>query len=218
MRILVTGGSRGIGAEAIKLLRRMKHDVDAPPRRQLDMSSGGSIARYLARNPRPDAVLFSHGEWYSIKPNDRGAYPLYHWMRQYDMRVVLPMVMIDRWLIKGDLQSVVMVSSTRGFIGGVNTGPYAAACAAQIALMQGYAREHLGCRFNCLCPGWTDTAMGTQVLETGGVKIGATPQSAEFVARVVVDLLLGKETGEVIQVAEGRATRAYWTRDEDNWP
>ena len=216
MRILVTGGSRGIGAEAVKLLQG--HQVEAPSRAQLDMSYGGGAARYLARNPVPDGVLFCHGTWYSIKPEKRGDYPIDHWSVQYDLRVIVPMLMIDRWLIKGGLQSVVMISSTRGFIGGVDTGPYAAACAAQIALMQGYAREHPECRFNCVCPGWTDTGMGKQVLETGGVKIGARIQSAELVARVAVDLLLGKATGEVIQVAEGRATRAYWTRNEDDWP
>jgi NAD(P)-dependent dehydrogenase (short-subunit alcohol dehydrogenase family) len=106
--------------------------------------------------------------------------------------------------------SVTMVSSTRGFIGGVATGPYSAACAAQIALMQGYAREYQGVRFNCVAPGWTDTDMGKEVAATGGVKPGAVAQPPGAVANVIVDLVEGEANGAVVRVVDGQATMAKW--------
>jgi len=100
---------------------------------------------------------------------------------------------------------VVMVSSTRGLIGGVNTGPYSCAAAAQIALMQGYAREWPGVRFNVMCPGLTDTRMAAQVRATGGAKPDAIAQPPRAVAQVIVDLLEGDANGKVVRGVDGEA-------------
>ena len=104
-----------------------------------------------------------------------------------------------------------MVSSTRGFIGGLHTGPYAAACAAQIALMQGYAREYEGVRFNCLCPGLTDTDRGGQVIATGGAKPDAIAQQPSVVAAEIVRLIESGDNGRVMRVVDGKAWEARWT-------
>lgn len=157
-----------------------------------------------------DALIFCHGEWYSRLSGEREVIDWYH---QYTMRVVWPFEFME-FLIGGHLGTrptcVVMVSSTRGFIGGVDTGPYAAACAAQIALMQGYAREWPGVRFNVVCPGLTDTDMGRQVIATGGAKPDAVPQPPEAVARAIVDLLESDANGKVLRVVDGKVSEAEW--------
>lgn len=202
---LVTGGSRGIGAATVGLLRERGWDVLAPTRKQVDFSSDSDILRLgFKRGAQPmDAAIFCHGEWFSGEPL------MDDWRKQFVSRVLHPWVVMQG-LLRVGLQSVVMVSSTRGFIGGVNTGPYAAACAAQIALMQGYAREWPGVRFNAVCPGLTDTDMGKQVLATGGAKAGAVPQPARAVAEAIVGLVEGNETGQVLRVVDGAVTRARW--------
>ncbi len=219
---LLTGGSRGIGAATKQLLEAHGWDVVAPTRSELDFADLNSVLVYMfgwlnsRQVPKYNAVVFCHGEWYSRSPwqplkND----PSQSWYRQYTSRVLAPMFMLQ-YLLGGNPiwhpDQVVMVSSTRGLIGGVNTGPYAAACAAQIALMQGYAREYAGVRFNVVCPGLTDTEMGAQVRATGGCKPDAVPQSPESVASEIVRLIESEENGRVMRVVDGVATEAKW-----NW-
>ena len=220
---LITGGSRGIGAATAALLRERKWDVDKPPRSVLDFADTSSVSAYLVDwlvsllVPEYDAVVFCHGEWYSRSPwQSPRVDPAQAWYRQHTLRVFSPMYILQ-FLLGGDPRwhpkCVIMVSSTRGLIGGVDTGPYSAACAAQIALMQGYAREYPGTRFNCVAPGWTDTDMGRLVKTTGGVSNpNAVPQPAEFVAKVIVGLIEDEQAnGYVVRAANGKAERVEWT-------
>ena len=211
---LITGGSRGIGAATIELLHRHKWNVIAPTRVELDMTRAPS----MVNNPAPlrrvgdllDALVFCHGVW-SSGWLENHEYP--HWNEQWTMRVYSPIQWIHRYLgaLKNAAGCVVMVSSTRGFIGGVDTGPYSAACAAQIALMQGYAREYPGVKFNVVCPSLTATDMEKQVRETGGCKPDAIAQSPIVVAQTIVDLIESDANGKVMRVADGIAREAKWT-------
>ena len=219
---LLTGGSRGIGAVTAYFLQLHGWIVDVPTRGMLDFADTNSLNVYLLdwvnrlNIPEFNAVVFCHGEWYSRSPwLSPGVDPAKVWYRQFTMRVFAPIFMLQ-FLLGGDMrwrpECVVMVSSTRGLIGGVDTGPYAAACAAQIALMQGYAREYPGMRFNVVCPGLTGTDMGKQVIATGGAKPDAVAQLPEAVARVIVDLIEdGQSNGRVVRVVDGEAKDARWT-------
>jgi len=212
MKILVTGGSRGIGAEVVRQLGGRRSGVYAPFRSRLDLQDIVSIRKYLTETPADiDTWVFCHGTWYSTPPSMRSIAER-PWLDQYRERVSGPMAIIDTYLaFKKDI-SVVMVSSTRGFIGGVDTGPYAAACAAQIALMQGYAREWPDSRFNVICPGWTDTDMGKEVLATGGANPKAVPQDPAVVAAIIVDLVMDVGfNGAVFRVVDGIANSARWS-------
>src|SRR3990167_4792070 len=219
---LLTGGSRGIGAATANMLRARGWTVIAPTRDVLDFADTNSLSVYLLdwvrmiEVPQFDAVIFCHGEWTSRSPwQSPGFDPAIVWYRQFTLRVFSPMFLLQ-FLLGGDPKwhpgCVVMVSSTRGLIGGVDTGPYAAACAAQIALMQGYAREYGGrTRFNAVCPGLTDTDMGRYVMATGGAKPDAVPQPAEAVAAEIVRLIESGDNGRVMRVVDGVATEAKWS-------
>lgn len=207
---LVTGGSRGIGKCVVDLLRAHGWDVIAPTRAEFDMDESNSVldSFKVMRNKLPDAVVFCHGEWYSeeLEEMEWSA-----WIDQYEQRVVNP-IKIIQYLLLNEIPKdcVIMVSSTRGFIGGVDTGPYSAACAAQIALMQGYAREYQGVRFNCVAPGLTDTDMGQDVIKTGGAKPGAAMQPPEVVASAIVGLIESDADGEILRVVDSQITKARW--------
>jgi len=218
---LLTGGSRGIGAATAELLRARGWDIDAPSSNVLDFADVNSINIYLLdwlrglAVPHYNAIVFCHGEWYSRSPwQSPRVDPAMVWYRQFSMRVFNPL-MILQFLISGDPRwrpdCVVMVSSTRGLIGGLDTGPYAAACAAQIALMQGYAREYgSGIRFNVVAPGLTDTALGAQVRATGGAKPDAVAQPPEAVAAEIVRLIESDDNGRVMRIVNGLAERMAW--------
>jgi len=220
--VFITGGSRGIGEATAHLLRESEWNIVAPRHTDLDFADPSSVYAYMMdwlnglQVPQFEAVLFCHGEWYSRSPwQNRNVDPAITWYRQMTLRVFTPMYLLQ-FLLGGDPRwtpkCVIMVSSTRGLIGGVNTGPYAAACAAQIALMQGYAREYPGVRFNAVCPGLTDTEIGRQVIATGGAKPDAVAQPPEAVARVIVGLIEdGESNGKVMRVVDGVASEAKWT-------
>ena len=205
---LITGGSRGIGKATAEALRAKGWEVITPTRNELSFTIDAQVFEWASKqfNCEWDSVIMCHGEWFSNSlpmPPD--------WDRKYRMRVTNPMMLLNGMLIGGRVGCVVMVSSTRGFVGGVNTGPYSAACAAQIALMQGYAREYPGVRFNVVAPGWTDTDMGKIVKATGGVSNpNAVPQPASAVAEAIVGLVEGEENGKVLRVVDGQVTEAEW--------
>lgn len=203
---LVTGGSRGIGAAVVAELRGRGWDVLAPTRGWCDWNEINDVAALSeCIQARLDAVIFCHGQWFWNE-----AQSVNDWERQYRSRVAHPAMFLRDMGAQLDGSVVVMVASTRGFIGGWQNAPYASACAAQIAFMQGMAREYPRQRWNVVAPGWTDTVMGKEVAATGGVKPGAVAQPPQSVASVIVGLVEGDENGAVVRVVDGAATRARW--------
>lgn len=49
-RVLVTGGSRGIGAEVVRVYREEGYDVYAPTRQELDLSDVRSVEKFIKIN------------------------------------------------------------------------------------------------------------------------------------------------------------------------
>lgn len=48
-RVLVTGGSRGIGKSIVEVYRARGYEVEAPPRKELDLSKNESIEAFLEK-------------------------------------------------------------------------------------------------------------------------------------------------------------------------
>lgn len=215
---LVTGSSRGIGKSVCNALREIEWGFFTPGRDVADWSwSSESRDRsspiYLARqyseqNIKFDAIVFCHGNWFM-----NGHQSARDWRDQYLERVIMPAEFLREIAYESiKNSSIVFVSSTQAFGGPIETGPYAAACAAQIRLALGLSKFLPSARVNVVCPGWTDTDMGKQVKETGGVSNpNATPQSPESVAKVIVDLIESDANGKVIRVVDGIASEAKWT-------
>lgn len=209
---LVTGASGSIGSAVSRLLTAHAWRSICPKHDDLDFSDHRTVALYehtILNRPnilRISAVVFCHGEWFSSDQRT-----IADWDRQYRQRVVEPEHMLAYMLgVRHPIENVVMVSSTRGLIGGVESGPYACAAAAQIALMQGYAREWPGVRFNVVAPGLTRGKMEKLVRATGGCKKDATAQAPESVARHIVDLIESGANGKIIRVADNEAREVEW--------
>ena len=64
-RVLVTGGSRGIGKSIVEIYRAKGYEVDAPPRKDLDLSKDESIEAFLKN-------IKSSSRGYDIIVNDAG--------------------------------------------------------------------------------------------------------------------------------------------------
>ena len=204
---LVTGGSRGIGAAVCAGLRAAGWDVFLPSRRMCDWSEVldvGSLADSMRFDL--DAIVFCHGTWFSDD-----AQSVSDWERQYRERVTLPGEFLRQVLPDlADNGSVTFVSSTQAFGGRINTGPYAAACAAQVRLVLGIAQSTDRIRANVVCPGLTDTAMAAAVRATGDCRPDAVAQPPEAVAAAVLRLVTGDENGKVLRVVDGLTTEAKW--------
>ena len=48
MKVLVTGGSRGIGAAIVGLYRKKGYTVEAPTRQEMDLSDYASVQRFIS--------------------------------------------------------------------------------------------------------------------------------------------------------------------------
>lgn len=214
--ILIVGGTRGIGKCTSDLFLNSGWNVISVGRSELNMNSIWKVEHYLEtfnESIALDAIVFSHGEWVSEPMPHTHLDEMYY--RQYHSRVIAPIKIISHFanhLKMSSVGAVVFVSSTRGFIGGVNTAPYSLACAAQIALVQGFAREFSPVRFSCVCPGLTDTDMGKEVIRTGGAKATATPQNPISVAVEIHKLIEDKtKNGKIVRVVDDLASEAKWT-------
>ena len=212
---LVIGGTRGIGREVCNILSLSTWDCIAVGRQQCDMNRYDSVNDYLKSFPvnvQIDAIVFSQGEWFSKPLTDHQMVDYYS---QYTSRVLSPIRVIGNFVnhLRASAHgSVTFVSSTRGFMGGVETAPYSLACAAQIALVQGLAREYEGIRTNVICPGLTNTDLGKRVVETGGSKPGAAMNDPKVVAREIVNVIEDLDcNGKVIQVVNNLSSEAKWT-------
>lgn len=213
MNALVTGGTRGIGSSTASLLESLGWNVTRWGRQELFLPDA-SVSRLLDKGWTPDALVLCAGEWFS-KPEVEQTWWDYehhldilgnHWRL---MHRLLPLLSYNKGCVVG-------VASTRAFIGGVETGPYSVAKAGLVAMMQGYAREYNGgVRFHAVCSGLVDTQLGAEVVATGGAKPGALMLQPEDVAKVIVSLIIGKETGQVVRIVADAGnspdiSNAYW--------
>lgn len=203
---LIIGGSRGIGVVTAELLRGKGWGVIAPTRKEYDVQYPSS-SRAALNFESLHALIYSVGEWHSA---ETASYT--DFLRQYRLSVIGLYAALCEFLpallkVRG---CVVAVSSTRGLIGGVKTAPYSGGKAAQIALMQGFAREYAGVRFNVVAPGLTDTQMGQQVRDTGGCKPDAVAQKPEAVAAAILRLIESDANGKVVKVVDGKESEVAW--------
>ena len=217
--VILTGGSRGIGAATKALMEGVGYTVVAPTRRELNLMTAGAVSRWAIRflnSLSADAplagLILNAGSW----PTDDNYSAFwsqcnYFLSHRELLRACLPALERGRG-------SVVAVASKRALTGAMNFSAYATIKAALVNLMQGYAGEYVGTvRFNTVCPGWTDTEMGAAVKNSGGVSDPTIPPPDPIsVAQVIAGLIENPSgSGDVWVVNRGAAYRVSWQRERE---
>jgi 3-oxoacyl-[acyl-carrier protein] reductase len=185
---LITGGSRGIGAAAVRMFTRAgarvafnyrsgkieaeelvaecgSERVHAIHADLTGIAAAESLVRAtVERFGSLDALVVNHGIW---PPDDRAIDELSdeQWHTtvavNLDSSFALVKHAVDKMKRQGRGGSVVLISSTAGQRGEAGHCDYAATKGALISMTKGLSTElaPFGIRVNCVAPGWVETPM-----------------------------------------------------------
>ena len=189
---LITGGSRGIGAAAVRLFvsagakvvfnyqsaraqaEELVRECGAANCRavQSDLSTaeaaGALVGSSVAAFGRLDILVANHGIWPSADaPIDRMTDEQWHRTIAVNLDSVFGLVKHSvAQMKKQNSGHIVLVSSTAGQRGEAFHCDYAATKGALISMVKGLSTELArdGIRVNCVAPGWVDTGMSAAAL------------------------------------------------------
>jgi 3-oxoacyl-[acyl-carrier protein] reductase len=213
-RILITGGTRGIGKAAAELCRRAGAEVVAVSRSTHgDLSDPAVVSRVFEAGGALSGVVINHGVW---PPEDVPLAKLSEAQWRHTLSQNLDSVfLVAREAARrvGDGGSIVLVASTAGQRGEPYHADYAASKGAIIALTKSLAVELAPrVRVNCVAPGWVDTEMCARPFDEGGreriaaaIPMGrvAAPQDIAGPILFLCSDLARHITGQVISVNGG---------------
>jgi len=191
-RILITGGSRGIGRATALLCARAGADVGityhaaradadqvareirALGRRAYvgggDLGDPKRVAQLMTEVGAAfgglDGLVVNHGIWPSAEtPLAAMAPERWHQTMRTNLDAVFHVTRAGIGLLAGTGR-IVMIGSTAGQRGEANHADYAASKGAMISLVKSLAVEcGPGITVNCVAPGWVDTAMSRAALD-----------------------------------------------------
>jgi NAD(P)-dependent dehydrogenase (short-subunit alcohol dehydrogenase family) len=179
--VLITGGTRGIGAAIAERFAAAGDDVIAVGRAEFDVTDEAAVVAIFERVGRVD-VLVNNAGVASSAPLPRTT--LHDWHAQLDVnatgaflctRAALP-AMLER-----DAGRIVTVASTAGLVGARYTAAYAASKHAAIGLMRAVAAEvaGTGVTANAVCPAFVRTDMTGETIARITETTGRSEQAAE---------------------------------------
>jgi 3-oxoacyl-[acyl-carrier protein] reductase len=193
---LVTGGSRGIGAAAVKMFAQAGADVvfnynkakDAAAQVEAEARKHGTrveafkadVSRHadnkklvdqtIARLGRLDILVANAGVWnLEDLPIEKMSEKQWDEMMRINLKSVYSIIHFSvPQMIKQKSGKIIPISSTAGQRGESFHTHYGASKGAIISLTKGLATElaRYGILVNCVAPGWVATDMSNPVLET----------------------------------------------------
>ena len=226
LRALVTGGATGIGAASATLLASRGAEVVVA---DVNTSAGEALAAQIGARFAPVDVTSPHG-WPALPPFDLAHLNAgtmtklepclmedltpQNWRRVHDVNV--EGVMNGLFAILPGMQergsgSIVVMGSLAAFVGFGDDPYYGCTKALLVNLARALAGplRSAGIRINAVCPGEVETRM----LPPGRAELlrsrGYRPLTPGEVADVVVETLLGTETGEVFTLVTGAGREPY---------
>ena len=194
---IVTGASRGIGAEIARLLARYGAHVVVSSRKQEDcqkvvegiLAEGGSaeaVACHIGELEQIEALYAAvrerHGKLH-VLINNAATNPYFGHILDTEPSVLQKTVDVNirgyfymsthgaRLMAQGGGGSIVNVSSVNGIVPGLQQGIYSITKAAVISMTKAFAVEcaEQGVRCNALLPGLTDTKFASVLVNTPAI-------------------------------------------------
>jgi 3-oxoacyl-[acyl-carrier protein] reductase len=236
-RILVTGGSGGIGAACVRLFAAEGAQVVVHYHRnrsgaeaaggaavvQADLTDESETARLFAAAGELDACAAVAGVWPEADV-PVSELTLERWRATLDANLTATFLTSRGFLRNlGEREgSLVLVGSTAGLFGEAGHADYAAAKSAilgglLLSLKNEVVRRHPRTRVNAVAPGWTVSPMTERVLDEAKVaritrtmplaKVATADDVAAQVVALTSPLLSGHVTGQVVAVAGGMEGR-----------
>ncbi|HZO95772.1 MAG TPA: SDR family oxidoreductase [Gaiellaceae bacterium] len=241
-RVLVTGGSGGIGAACVRRFAAEGARVVVHyhrGRERAEAAGGAAVVQADLRDEREVERLFAEAGELDVCAAVAGVWPaedvpvaelpLERWRATVDANLTATFLTARGFLRQlGDREgALVLVGSTAGLFGEAGHADYAAAKSAilgglLLSLKNEAVRRHPRTRVNAVAPGWTETPMTDGAL--GGEQVAAITRTmalrkvatADDVAAQVValasPLLSGHVTGQVVTVAGGMEGRVLHER------
>ena len=236
-RVLVTGGSGGIGTACVRAFAAEGADVVVHYHRgreraeaagghaivQADLTNETDVARAFEQAGPLDVCAAVAGMWPAgdVAVRELG---LDRWRATLDANLTATFLTARAFLEQlGDREgALVLVGSTAGLFGEAGHADYAAAKAAitgglLLSLKNEVVRRHPRTRVNAVAPGWTESPMTRGFVDPEAVRrasrtmaLRKVAQPEDVAAQVVAlasPLVSGHVTGQVVVVAGGMEGR-----------
>jgi NAD(P)-dependent dehydrogenase (short-subunit alcohol dehydrogenase family) len=178
--VVVTGGTRGIGAAVAERFRAAGDRVVALGRSACDVTDEDAVEATFARIGDVDVLVNNAGVSAGA---DLARTTVGDWCAQMDVNA-LGAFLCTRAVLPGmrerDAGRIVTVASTAGLVGARYTAAYTASKHAAVGLMRAVAAEVAGSGVtaNAVCPGFVDTDMTAQSLERIVARTGRSDAEA----------------------------------------
>ncbi|MGW3964743.1 SDR family NAD(P)-dependent oxidoreductase [Amycolatopsis sp. NPDC005003] len=179
--VVVTGGTRGIGAAIAARFRSSGDTVLAPGRADCDVTSEEAVAAYFA-SAGPVDVLVNNAGISSSAPVSRTS--LADWREQFEVNAT-GAFLCTRAVLDGmrarDRGRIVTVASTASHVGYRYTAGYTASKHAAVGFMRAVAAElaGTGVTANAVCPAFVRTDMTATSVERIVSRSGRSSSEAE---------------------------------------
>jgi NAD(P)-dependent dehydrogenase (short-subunit alcohol dehydrogenase family) len=179
--VVVTGGTRGIGAAVAERFRAAGDEVTALGRADCDVTDEQQVEDVFARIGPVDVLVNNAGVSASA---DVGRTTLDDWRAQIDVNATGAFLCTRAVLgsmRERDRGRIVTVASTAGLAGAKYTAAYTASKHAAVGLMRAVAAEVAGSGVtaNAVCPGFVRTDMTARSVERIVATTGRTATEAE---------------------------------------
>jgi 3-oxoacyl-[acyl-carrier protein] reductase len=180
--VLVTGGTRGIGAAVAERYRSDGYHVVTPVRAELELSDAGAVSAFAERIGQVDILINNAAEH---RPAPLENIEAAEFTRSLGVNVVAPFLLIKTLGVamgRRGFGRVVNIGSVYGIVSKPNRSMYTSGKAAIIGLTTSAAVELAphGVLVNAVCPGFVDTDLTRQ---------NNTP---EEIARLAASVPLGR--------------------------